>query len=66
VVSGYVPSRGGITPRGSGTDQRRQFGTLEDANPLASQPAGRELAGTLAPDYAVNVAGLRPGRTILE
>jgi len=66
VVSGYVPSRGGITRRGSGTDQRRQFGALEDVNPLASQPAGRELARTFAPNYAVNVAGLRPGPAILE
>jgi hypothetical protein len=66
VVSGYVPSRGGITRRGSATDQRRQFGVLEDVNPLASQPAGRELTRALAPDYAVNVTGLRPGPTILE
>jgi hypothetical protein len=66
VVSGYVPSRGGITRRGSGTDQRRQFGVLEDVNPLASQPAGRELTRALAPDYAVNVAGLRPGPAIVE
>jgi hypothetical protein len=66
VVSGQVPSRGGITRGGSGTDQRRQFGVLENVNPLASQPAGRELTRALAPDYAVHVTGLRPGPTILE
>jgi hypothetical protein len=66
VVSGYVPSRGGITLRGSGTDQRRQFGALEDVNPLASQPAGSQLTSVFAPDYAVNVAGLRPGPAIME
>jgi hypothetical protein len=39
---------------------------LKDVNPLASQPAGRELAKTSAPNYAVNIAGLRHGPTILE
>ena len=66
MVSDYVSSRGGITRRGGGTHQRRQFGVLEDVNLLASQPAGRELTRPFAPDYAVNVAGLRPGPIIVE
>jgi hypothetical protein len=66
MVSGQVPSSGGIARRGSGTDQRRQFGVLEDVNPRASQPASREPTTAFAPNYAVNVAELRPGPTILE
>jgi hypothetical protein len=66
MVSDYVPSRGGITRRGSGTDQRRHLAALEDVNLLASQPAGREPTKAFAPDYAVNVAGLRPGPISVE
>jgi hypothetical protein len=66
VVSDYVRSCGRIARRGSGADQRRQLGVLEDVNLLASQPAGHEFTKAFAPDYAVNVAGLRPGPIIVE